>query len=51
MTVRMAGVEVIDRHPIKFGPEISLHLAHHVSGEAAQIRQAVAVLGRDNEPE
>ena len=51
MAVRMAGVEMIDRHPVEFGLEIGLHLAHHVAGEAAQIGQAVAVLGRDDEPE
>jgi hypothetical protein len=51
MAVRMAGVEMVDCNPIEFGAEIGLHLAHHVTGEAAQISQAVAVLGRDDEPE
>ena len=51
MAVRVAGVEMVDRYPVEFGAEIGLHLAHDVSGEAAQIGQAVAVLGRDDEPE
>jgi len=51
MAVRMAGVEMIDRHPVEFGPEIGLHLAHHVPGEAAEISQAITVFGRDDEPE
>ena len=51
VAVRMAGVVVVHRHPIELGPEVGLHLAHHVAGEAAQVREAVAVLGRDDEAE
>ena len=51
MAVRMAGVEVIHRDPIELGAEIGLHLAHHIAGEAAQVRQPVAVLGRDDDAE
>jgi hypothetical protein len=51
MAVRMAGIEMVDRHPIELGPEIGLDLAHNVSGEAAQISQAVAVFGRNDESE
>ncbi len=28
MTMRMAGVEMVDRNPLEFGAEIGLHLAH-----------------------
>jgi hypothetical protein len=51
MAVRMAGIKMIDGNPVEFGPEIGLHLAHDASGEAAQIGQAIAVFGRDDEPE
>ena len=51
MAVRMAGVVVVHRHPIELGPEVGLHLAHHLAGEAAQVGQAVAVLGRHDEAE
>ena len=51
MAVRMAGVEMIDRDPIEPGAEILLHLPHHVAGKAAKVREPVAVLGRDDEPE
>ena len=51
VAMRMAGVVVVDRHPIELGGEIGLHLGHHVAGEAAQIRQAVAILRRDDNAE
>ena len=51
MRVRVAGVEVIDRHPFEPGAEIRLDLAHHVAGEVAQVGKAVAVLRRDDETE
>ena len=51
MAVRMAGVEVVDRDPIELGPEVFLHLLHHLAGETAKIGQPVAVLGRDDEAE
>jgi hypothetical protein len=51
MAVRMAGIEVIDRDPIEPGAEIPFHLPHHVAGEAAQVREPIAILGRNNEAE
>jgi len=51
MAVGVAGVEVIDRHPIEPGAKVGLHLAHHVAREAAKVRQSVAVLGCDDEAE
>ena len=51
MAVRVAGVEVIDRDPVEPGAEILFHLPHHVAGEAAQVREPVAILGRDDEAE
>jgi hypothetical protein len=50
-SVRMTGVEMVDGNPIEFGPKIGLHLAHHISGKAPQISEAVAAFGRDDEPE
>jgi hypothetical protein len=38
----MAGVVVVHGHPIEFGAEVGLHLAHHVAGKPAQVREAVA---------
>ena len=46
--VRVAGVEVVDRRPLHFAPEVPLerrHQAPHVDGEV-ELR---TVLGRDNE--
>jgi hypothetical protein len=51
MRVRVAGVEMVDRHPFETGAEVRLHLAHHVTGEVAQVGKAVAVLRRDDQPE
>ena len=47
--VRVAGVEVVDRRPLHFAPEVPLerrHQAPHVDGEV-ELR---TVLGRDDEP-
>jgi hypothetical protein len=49
--VRVAGVEVIDRHPIEPGAEILFHLPHHVAGKATQVREPIAILGRNDEAE
>jgi hypothetical protein len=52
MAVRMAGVEVLhDRDPVEPCAEILFHLPHHVAGEAAQVRQPIAILRRNDEPE
>ena len=51
VAVWVAGVEVVDRDPIEPGAEILLHLPHHVAGEAAQVREPVAVLRSDDKAE
>ena len=51
VAVRVAGVVVVHRDPIELGPKVSLHLGHHVAGEAAQVRQAVAIIRRHDDPE
>jgi hypothetical protein len=40
---------VVDRDPIEPGAKILLHLPHHVAGEAAQVREAITILRRDDE--
>ena len=49
--VRMAGVEVIDRHPVELGIEVAFHLREEIADERLQVRQPRAVLGRDDEAE
>src|SRR5690606_5466460 len=51
MRVRMAGVVVIDRHPIELGAEIFLHPRHQAAGERLEIVVFRTVLGRDDEAE
>ena len=51
MAVRMAGVVVVHRHPVELRAEVGFHLAHHIPGESAQVREAVAILRRDDEAE
>ncbi|MAN88743.1 MAG: hypothetical protein CL555_18655 [Algoriphagus sp.] len=51
MHMGMAGVVVIDRHPIELGAEVGFHPAHEVAGIGRKVRQLRAVVGRDDEPE
>jgi hypothetical protein len=51
MSVRVAGVEMIDRHPIESGAEVLLHLAQKTAGEVLEILVLDRVLGRDDEAE
>ena len=51
MRVRMAGVVMIDRHPIELGTEIFLHAVHQAAGERLEVVVFRAVLGRDDEAE
>ena len=51
MGVRLAGVEVVDRHPIERGVEVLLHLPHELAGEGLEVPELDAVLGRHDEPE
>src|SRR3989344_9575024 len=51
MRVRMAGIEMVDRHPIELCPKILLHLRHQPAHERLQVGILVGVLGRHDEPE
>jgi hypothetical protein len=51
MTVRMAGVVVVNRDPIQLGPEIPLHLAHQPAGQSLQVLVLDRILGGDDETE
>jgi hypothetical protein len=44
MGVRVAGVEVVDRHPVELGVEVLLHLPHQVADEGLEVLEAAAVL-------
>jgi hypothetical protein len=45
MHERMLGVPVIDRGPVEFRVEISLHFAHQIAGEGAQVSHLESVVG------
>jgi hypothetical protein len=47
----MAGVEMVDRHPIEPRAEVLLHLSHHIPGEGPQFGKPVPVLRGDDEAE
>ena len=49
--VRVAGVEVVDRHPVELRVEVLLHLPHQVADERLEVLEAAAVLRRDDEAE
>jgi hypothetical protein len=49
--VRVAGVEVVDRHPVELRVEILLHLPHQIADERFEVLEATAVLRRDDEAE
>src|SRR3546814_11692560 len=49
--VGMAGVEVVDRHPVELRSEILLHPRHQSPGERFQILIVRAVLRADDEAE
>src|SRR5712664_302128 len=51
MGVRVAGVVVIDRDPVKLRPKVGFHLGHQMAGGLARVGQLRAVLGRDDEAE
>ena len=51
VAVRVAGVEVVHRHPVEPRSQVLLHLGHKVAGELAQVPDLFAVLGRDDEAE
>ena len=51
MDVRIVGVPVIDRDPVKLGPEVALHLSDEVAGEGLEVGHLGGVLRRDDEAE
>ena len=51
MSVRVVGVPMVDRDPLQPRPEVALHPAHEMAGEAPQVVQLDAVFGRDDEAE
>src|SRR3546814_5854791 len=51
MTVRMAGVEMIDGDPLELRAEILFHLAHKPTDERFEVGKLIAVLGRNDHPE
>jgi len=51
MRVRMAGIEVIDRHPIELRAEIFFHARHQTAGQRFQVVIFDAILRRHDETE
>jgi hypothetical protein len=51
MAVRMAGVEVVDRHPVELRAEILFDLAHPASHQQLEVLIFRAILGCDDEAE
>jgi len=49
--VGMAGVEMIDRHPVEPGVEVALHLGHEVADEWLEVGKPRPLVGRDDEAE
>jgi len=49
--VEVAGIEMIDRHPVEPRPEIFFHLRHETAGQRLQVGIFGAILGRDDETE
>jgi hypothetical protein len=51
MSVRVAGVVMIDRNPIEGGVKVLLDLSHQSTCEALQVAQCDAIVGANNEAE
>src|SRR5581483_10871831 len=49
--MRVAGVEVVDGHPVEPGVEVAFHLAHEVADEGLEIGEPRAFIGGDHEAE
>ena len=49
--MRVVGVPVIDRSPIKLGVEILFRLCHQLAGELPEVRHVDGILWRDDEAE
>ena len=47
----MAGVEVVDRHPVELGAEVLFHARHQAPRQGFEVVVLPAVLGRDDEAE
>ena len=49
MDVRIVGVPVIDRHPIKLSAEVPLRVGHQLARESTEVGHLTRVLGRHGE--
>src|SRR5712691_10680547 len=49
MNMRMAGIEMVHRHPIELRSRVSFEFAHEVAGEAGQVSELRALLRRDDD--
>ncbi|WP_242443349.1 hypothetical protein [Sphingobium sp. LB126] len=47
----MAGIVVIDSHPIEFRAKVGLDAAHQIAGVVGEIGKIGGILGRDDEAE
>ncbi|GGB09726.1 hypothetical protein GCM10011491_42070 [Brucella endophytica] len=47
----MAGIVVIDRHPIKFRAKVSLDAAHQIAGVFGEVGKIGGILGRNDKAE
>src|SRR3546814_14509579 len=47
----MAGVEMVDRHPVELRSQILFHLRHQPAPERLEVGILIAVLGRDDQAE
>jgi hypothetical protein len=51
MNMGMAGIKMVHRHPIELRSQVSFEFAHEVAGEARQVAELRALLGRDDDAE
>nr|WP_245842993.1 hypothetical protein [Sphingomonas laterariae] len=51
MDMGMAGIVVIDSHPIEFRAKVGLDAAHQIAGVVGEIGKIGGILGRDDEAE
>ena len=51
MGMGMAGVVVIDRHPIQAGPQIGFHAGHQLAHERLEVGILAGIFRRDDEAE
>src|SRR5690606_6648433 len=51
MHMGMAGIVVIDRHPIEFRAKVGLDAAHQIAGVFGEVRKIGGIFGRNDEAE